>query len=195
MAPHTSTGRGLASKPSAPVLSKPSMGDEPAAALVHEVQVYGDGEVQVYGDGGMHRAECSCGWASDWYADDVVAVVAGAEHSEIAVGRPEALDGFMGELLDIQDDLSELVVWLAEHWSADLPIPALWGLAGTGQVEVSVYCDSRAELARVAERLGVEVVRDRRYDAEKETYWCARRRFGRVALEAWRYGRYGRYGR
>jgi hypothetical protein len=181
MAGHISTGGGLASEPSAPVPCNPSMGDEPAARLVHEVVVFSAG--------GEHRAECSCGWSGDWYVDDVVAVMAGVEHSEIAVGLPEALDGFIGELLDVQDDLSGLVMWLAEHWSADLPVPALWGLSGTGQVEVSVHCESRAELARVATRLGATVGRDRRYDAEKEPYWCARRRFGRVAVEAWRYGR------
>jgi hypothetical protein len=181
MAGHDSTGGGLASKPSAPVPCNPSMGDEPAARLVHEVATFGDGA--------SHRAECSCGWTSDWYADDVAAVMAGVEHSEIAVGPPVALDGFIGELLDVQDDLSELVIWLAESWSADLPVPALWGLAGTGRVEVSVYCESRGELGRVATRLGAKVGRDRRYDGEKEPYWCARRRFGRVAVEAWRYGR------
>jgi len=181
MSGHKSSGGGLASEPSAPVLCNSSMGDEPAARLVHEVATFSDG------DG--HRAVCSCGWASDWYADDVAAVMAGVEHPEIAVGPPDGLDGFVGELLDLQDDLSELVMWLAEHWSADLPTPTLWGLAGTGHVEVSVYCESRAELARVGARLGVAVGRDRRYDAEKETYWCARRRFGRVAVEAWRYGR------
>jgi hypothetical protein len=181
MAGHDSTGGGLASEPSAPVLCNPSMGDEPAARLAHEVAVFNDGR--------KHRAECSCGWTSDWSADDVVAVMAGVEHSEIVVGPADALDGFIGELLDVQDELSELVIWLAEHWSADLPVPGLWGLSGTGQVEVSVYCESRAELGRVANRLGATVGRDRRYDADKETYWCARRPFGRVAVEAWRYGR------
>jgi hypothetical protein len=181
MAGHDSTGGGLASEPSVPVLLNPSMGDEPAARPMHEVATFSDES--------RHRAECSCGWTSDWHADDVTAVMAGVEHSEIAVGPRDGLDGFVGELLDVQDDLSELVIWLAEHWSADLPVPALWGLAGTGRVEVSVYCASRTELARVGARLGVAVGRDRRYDAEKETYWCARRTFGRVAVEAWRYGR------
>ena len=38
-------------------------------------------------------------------------------------GRPPALDAAMSELLDLQDDLADVVVWLAENWSADLPVP------------------------------------------------------------------------
>jgi hypothetical protein len=183
MAAHTSTGGGLASEPSAPVLSNSSMGDEPASRLVHEVVTFSDGA--------EHRAECSCGWASDWYADDVAVVMAGVEHPEIAVGPPDGLDRFMGELLDLQDDASELVVWLAENWSADLPAPELWGSSArvAGPVGVTVLCDSRADLDRVAAVMGVPVLRDPTYDSDDGTYRCARRSFGRVVVEAWRYER------
>jgi|RhiMetdeSRZDD1v2_1073273.scaffolds.fasta_scaffold19122_10 hypothetical protein len=183
MAAHTSTGAGLASEPSAPVLSNPSMGDEPAALLVHEVQVFGDDE--------RHRAECSCGWVSDWQIDDVAAVVAGVEHPEIAVGPADALDGFMGELLDLQDDVSELVIWLAENWSAALPVPELWGTSARHRrpLDVTVRCASRAELAQVAAVMETPVQSDRFYDSDGCSYQCARRRFGRVVFEAWRYER------
>ena len=178
MSGHASTGAGLASEPSAPVLSNPSMGEQPAARLVHEVQVFSEDE--------RHRAVCSCGWASDWHSDDVAAVVAGAEHPEIAVGPPDALDGFMGELLDLQDDVSELVVWLAENWSADLPVPSIWGCRSAG-LDISVQCETTAQLHRVAATLGAEVRGNPVYDSDEAVYRCARRHFGRVAVEAWRY--------
>jgi hypothetical protein len=72
-------------------------------------------------DGGEYRAECSCGWASEWFLDDVEAAEAGLEHPEIAVGPPDPLDGLVSGLLDIQDDLAAVVVWLAENWSTSLP--------------------------------------------------------------------------
>ena len=183
MSGHKSSGGGLASEPSAPVLCNPSMGDEPAARLVHEVATFSDG------DG--HRAVCSCGWASDWYADDVAAVMAGVEHPEIAVGPPDGLDRFMGELLDLQDDVSELVIWLAENWSAALPVPELWGTSARHRrpLDVTVRCASRAELAQVAAVMETPVQSDRFYDSDGCTYRCARRWFGRVVFEAWRYER------
>jgi hypothetical protein len=183
MAGHDSTGGGLASKPSAPMLSNPSMGDEPAARLAHEVAVFSAG--------GEHRAECSCGWTSDWYADDVIAVMAGVEHSEIAVDPPDGLDRFMGELLDLQDDMSELVMWLAENWSADLPAPTLSGSVSADRaLDVTVHCyDGADQLARVARVLGAEVTGSPIHDTDDATYRCARRSFGRVRVEAWRYQR------
>jgi hypothetical protein len=181
MAAHTSTGGGLASEPSAPVLSNPSMGDEPAGGLVHEVQVFTDNA--------RHRAECSCGWVSEWTHYDEEAEWAGDEHVEIAVGPPDALDEFMGELLDLCDDVSELVVWLAENWSADLPVPVIWRAVGSHPLDISVYCEGAAELARVADVLGVEVVQNPSYDDDDAVYHCVSRRFGQIAVEAWRYER------
>jgi len=37
--------------------------------------------------------------------------------------------------------------------------------------------------------MGVPVLRDPTYDSDDGTYRCARRRFGRVVVEAWRYER------
>lgn len=61
-------------------------------------------------DGVGFQAVCSCGWASHWLEDDVAAGVAGVEHPEIAVGPADPLDRYMGQLLDLQDDMSEVVV-------------------------------------------------------------------------------------
>jgi hypothetical protein len=184
-----STARGLASEPSAPVLSNPSMGDEPMepdttpAVLVHQVTTVTDGI--------DFRAECTCGWQSEWYDDDVAAVAAGIEHPEVAVGQADELDEFMGDLLELQDDMSTVMVWLAENWSADLPVPMIWGpgCRRSRPLDLTVQCHTGAELARVADVLGSAITGDPAYDVDGETYLCARRRFGRVVLEAWRYVR------
>jgi hypothetical protein len=172
---------------SAPVLSDPSMGDSAMQATTEGVAVH---QVVTVTDGFEHRAECSCGWASEWCDDDVAAVMAGVEHPEL-VEPASGLDVLMTELLDVQDDLSRVVEWLAEHWSANLPVPALWGSSSrpSRKVDVTVLCDGWRDLCRVAELLGAEVVHDESYDADDARYLCARRRFGRVVLEAWRYER------
>ncbi|MGH3658995.1 MAG: hypothetical protein ACRDUA_20255 [Micromonosporaceae bacterium] len=136
-----------------------------------------------------YRAECSCGWASEWCGDDVAAVMAGVEHPEL-VEPASGFDGFMGELLDVQDDLCRVVEWLAENWSADLPVPDLRGSYRADRtVDVNVQCPRDGDLSRVAELLGAEVAHDPVCDTDDATYLCARRRFGGVVLEAWRYDR------
>src|SRR5919108_4164717 len=67
-----------------------------------------------------YRAECSCGWSGAWTSDDAEAAADATGHLEVAV---VAIDQLMSELLDTQADLAEVVEWLAEHWSADLPVP------------------------------------------------------------------------
>ena len=47
------------------------------------------------------------------------------------MGPGDGLDRLMSELLDLQDDLARAVMWLAEHWSADLPAPARAGASAT----------------------------------------------------------------
>jgi hypothetical protein len=152
-----------------------------AAEVVHEVDTVTDGV--------EFQPVCACGWASDWLEDDVAAVVAGVDHPEIAVGPPDRLDQLMGQLLDLQDDVSEVVVWLAENWSADLPAPAIGGSCRglSRPLDLTIECRSGDELARVAAVLGSELSGDPVYDVEGEIYRCARRRFGRVMLAAWRY--------
>jgi hypothetical protein len=70
------------------------------------------------------RAVCSCGWASPWTHHGEAATRAGTDHVDAAIGPPDALDGVMSDLLDLQDDLAQVVMWLAENWSADPPVPA-----------------------------------------------------------------------
>ena len=155
--------------------------------LAHRVRVETDHRVWGLGC----RSVCSCGWESQWMpqsADD--AVRAGTEHIDTAVGPPDAMDGLMSAMLDLQDDLSEVVMWLAENWSADLPAPALHGVdhydgaggpvAGAWLLASAVDEDS---LARAAERLGVPVGADARPGSRGCRYRRACRRFGRVKVE------------
>jgi hypothetical protein len=162
------------------------MGGSVMQATTEGVAVH---QVVTVTDGYEHRAECSCGWASEWCGDDVAAVMAGVEHPEL-VEPASGFDGFMGELLDVQDDLSRVVEWLAENWSAYLPVPELWASTRQGRtVDVTVQCSTAGDLSRVAELLGAEVARDAVFDTDGATYLCARRQVGGVVLEAWRYER------
>ena len=52
---------------------------------------------------------------------------AGCDHPHEAVGPPDAMDAAMSAMLDLQDDLAGVVMWLAENWSTDLPSPYLHG--------------------------------------------------------------------
>jgi hypothetical protein len=149
--------------------------------LAHHVVVVTD-------DQGHYRTECGCGWASDWYLDDdVTAEAAGVDHIEIAIGPPDALDKLMGELLDLQEDLAAIVLWLADHWSADLPAPypsaPRFGHEGT--IALAVQCPETGQLDRVAELLGEPVTHDPTYDQGDRHYRHALRSFGRVTVNAW----------
>src|SRR5215204_2431528 len=88
------------------------------------------------------RAECSCGWAGDWIDDAALADADGEDHREVAVGPGDGVDVVMGELLDLQEDLVRVVIWPAEHWSADLPVPRARGINRNevAGVELAVYC-------------------------------------------------------
>jgi hypothetical protein len=146
----------------------------------------------VVGDGFEYRAECSCGWAGDWQASAEAAEVSGREHTEAAVGPADGLDRAMTELLDLQDDLAAAVVWLAEHWSADLPAPHVYsathygegiGPDGLAGVRLLVAC-ADDELARAAACLGAPITADPARGRGDTRYRRAIRRIGRVRIEA-----------
>jgi hypothetical protein len=113
------------------------------------------------------------------------------EHRNEAVGPPEPFDATMSELLDIQDDLASMVVWLAENWSADLPVPGIYCRPGVapafpGGVQLLVACPDVGVLERVAGLLGVPVREDTtlsRYTGVPHRR--AFRSFGRVMLDAY----------
>jgi hypothetical protein len=151
--------------------------------------------VQTFTDGTRYRAECPCGFTSEWFGDQEEAESAAEDHREVVIdtepaGRPEGFDRFMSGLLDLQDDLVAAALWLAEHWTADLPVPG-WLANGSdyddkrAAFRVSAYCSERADLARAAELLGVGVVEDPARDGRGNRYRRATRRFGRVEVEAY----------
>jgi hypothetical protein len=161
--------------------------------LAHLVEVvyHEDGWAEPGWDptGERWRAECSCGWAGDWHDDPVLAEADGENHREVAVGPGDALDGLISELLDLQDDLARVVVWLAEHWSADLPVPYCRGDNRGDQagVEVATYCRDPEVLERIARVLDVPLIDDDTADSRGNRYRRAVRDFGRVYLRAFRW--------
>ncbi|HEX6238653.1 MAG TPA: hypothetical protein VFZ68_15735 [Acidimicrobiales bacterium] len=156
-----------------------------AMDLTHPTQVVGDRQV----DGLGHRAECGCGWVSAWSDDAATAEAAAVDHREVAAGPGDGLDAVMSELLDLQDGLAGIVVWLAENWSADLPVPIVYGHDGgigfgPARVKVSACCLDSDELTRIAHLLGVPPVDDERPNSQGRRYRTVRRDFGRVTLHA-----------
>jgi hypothetical protein len=72
------------------------------------------------------RAECWCGWAGPWGADAGEAGVQAGRHAD-ATGISTGLARAALDLLDLQDDLADAVMWLAENWARDLPAPEVLG--------------------------------------------------------------------
>jgi hypothetical protein len=160
-------------------------------AHVVEVVYHEDGWVESAWDPTAERwrAECACGWAGDWRDDPVLAEADGEDHREVAVGPDDALDRLVSELLDLQDDLARAVMWLAEHWSADLPVP-YWRGDNRGDqagVEVAVYCRDAEALERVARLLRVPLIDDETADSRGNRYRRAVRDFGKVHIGAFRW--------
>jgi hypothetical protein len=154
--------------------------------LAHLVQV-------VHHHDSGFRAECVCGWASEWAPDQTTAECAAVEHREVAVGPASGLDAALSDLLDLQDDLADVVMWLAENWSADLPTPyghASTHYRGAGDatpgVRLLVFCDGRAELDRIARLLDAPVFPDDQANRLGHRYERAIREFGRVQIDAYR---------
>jgi hypothetical protein len=110
---------------------------------------------------------------------------------ELATGsarQGDALDVLLGEMLDLQHDLADVVVWLAETWPDDLPALRLYGRGGGGAptagLELSGYCTDLDQLDRAAHLLGVPPV-DGQVDELGNRYRNARRAFGRVTIRAY----------
>ena len=148
--------------------------------LAHRVRVHTDPRVRGMGS----RAICSCAWSSGWLPHSDEATQAGTEHLDGAIGPPDPLDDAMNVMLDIQEDLADTVVWLAENWSADLPAPGVHGGVGclhdpaVPAVRLLVVCDTADELGRVATRLGSPA-------PTGGPFVVAARDFGRVLIAAW----------
>jgi hypothetical protein len=137
-----------------------------------------------------HRAECWCGWASAWCGDYATADAAATDHSEVAAGPATELDAALRGLLNLQDDLADTVIWLAENWSSDFPIPrAHVRVRHTDHGEcvsclsLLVHCDTLGELMAMADLLAGPIVADRK-PIHGSRYQRVTRSFGRVEIEA-----------
>ena len=139
-----------------------------------------------------HRAECWCGWAGAWCDDYATADAAAHHHRETAAGPATGLDATLGGLLDLQDDLADTVLWLADNWSSDLPVPQAEP-GGTclddGTVvpclRLLVCAETTDELVEIADLLAAPVVLEAEPDAHGRRYQRATRTFGRVHMEAY----------
>ena len=143
--------------------------------------------IRIESDGFEYVAECSCGWASDWHATPDQADMAGAEHRDGAARAPDAMDALMSGLLDLQDDIAAVVMWLAENWSTSLP-PLGWSAAGADPnhdrpaLRVLGYGDP-TQLAAAAVALGATPADDPPNDAGRTRYRHVLRDFGRVQID------------
>jgi hypothetical protein len=143
--------------------------------------------VKVAGDGDEYRAECGCGWASDWCFTPDDADWQATWHRDDAARAADAMDGLMSDLLDLQDDLAAVVVWLAENWSTGLPELG-WSATGDDRhrdqpaLRVFGYA-SPAELAAASLVLDVPVRDDLPSDSGRARYRHAIRDFGRVQID------------
>ena len=114
-----------------------------------------------------------------------VATATDAQVEDVVAGMDRLVMG----LIDITEDIHTAVVWLAEHWSADLPAPAWFGRNEQTRpgdaLRLLVYCDDD-QLARVAELTGTVPVDDPAVDGLGNRYRRVRYPFGtgRVLLEA-----------
>jgi hypothetical protein len=95
----------------------------------------------------------------------------------------------MSGLLDLQDDLAAVVMWLAENWSVHLPELG-WYATGCDTdtdrpaVRVLGYC-LPDELIEAAALLGVAPVDDPDDGPHHTLYRRATRRFGRVEIQVY----------
>jgi hypothetical protein len=148
------------------------------------------GDPDVTGD---YRATCRCGWTGEPHHEAVWAQIDAVAHRDGAAGPPDRLDGAMAAMLDLQDDLAEVVVWLSENWSTDLPGPFVHGTnhyddptaTSVAGIDLLVPCHGGDVLARAAARLGVPVTTDPAPDSQGNRYRRAGRAFGRVHIDAY----------
>ena len=167
-----------------------AMTSETRYGLVHLVRVQHDDRTRSLG----YRPECLCGWAGTYTDLAGDAEVAAISHRDEAPGLPDGLDATMSALLDLQDGLAQAVVWLAENWEADLPVPRVCATTiyagaddreGAAGVRLLAYCPDGASLARAAARLGAPLRDDEAPNTSGNRYTRAVRLFGRVKFEAY----------
>jgi hypothetical protein len=100
-------------------------------------------------------------------------------------GPAGSTDRLMTELLDIEDDIATAVIWIAEHWSSDLPpIRCGTGDPFNGYVlRLSAAASTHGELNHLAQLLDVPVAATGTYGTT--VLWQAKRSFGTVLFDAY----------
>ena len=142
--------------------------------------------ITVICDDGEYRAECPCGWLSDWHFSPAEAEDEGARHRDDAARAADAMDLVINDLLDLQDDLAAVVVWLAENWSTGLPTLG-WSACGDDRhrdrpaLRLLGYA-SPAEFTAAAVVLDT-IPTDKPPDSGGHRWRRAVRDFGRVQLD------------
>jgi hypothetical protein len=156
--------------------------DITASMPVHRVEVHND---ESAGDS-FYSAVCSCGWTGLSHDEVVWAQIEGLAHRD-DVDDPKVMDRLMSDLLDIQENLASVVMWLAENWAAHLPELEWHGGRGSAPrggpaVELVAYCWPE-DWAEAVEVLDGPVFEDPVPDDGLERYQRVRREWGRVRLE------------
>jgi hypothetical protein len=140
---------------------------------------------------GDYVATCNCGWTGEPQDEVLAAQIDAADHRDGAAGTPDALDQAITDLLDLGDDLADTVIWLAEHWSADLPSPHptatshTIGIDAKAGLRLLVYCADSTEFSRAAQLLGAPVTVDSEPNPFGDYYRRAVRCIGRVHIHAY----------
>ena len=114
-----------------------------------------------------------------------------ANTARVAAGPATNLDATLSGLLDLQDDLADVVIWLAENWSSDLPVPQAHPRGrylDSGEcvpcLRLLVYCATARELVAMADLLAGPVVADVEPNPCGSRCERVTRTFGRVDIEA-----------
>ena len=101
------------------------------------------------------------------------------------------IDATLSRLLDLQDDLADAVMWLAENWSSALPVPYPYPRAkyrDNGDcvpcLALLVYCGTADRLVELADLLACPVVLDPKPSSSGRLFQVVTRTFGRVSIEA-----------
>lgn len=98
-------------------------------------------------------------------------------------GPAGPIDQLMTELLDIEDDIATAVIWIAEHWSTDLPV-ITWGTGDQFKgyaLRLKVNAASHDVLNQLARLLDAPVTATEAH--HNKVWWHAQRRFGTVLLD------------
>jgi hypothetical protein len=143
--------------------------------------------VAVVSDGDEYQATCTCGWVTGWQPSPEAADDEARWHRDDAARAADAMDGLMSDLLDLQDDLAAVVVWLAENWTTGLPQLG-WTANGDDHhrdrpaLRVLGYA-SPAELVAAALVLDTAPTDDPPAETDRARYRHVLRDFGRVRLD------------